>query len=106
MQWQEQKRRKKKTAADLSKCEFAPWLEETIPGLIEFNPDSIAIIARSREKEIGQTAFWHCDIEDRAALAWHFISDMIIDLVRANKDIILDGNDEDDEEYDEDDEEG
>ena len=74
--------------------------------MIEFNPDSIAIIARSREKQIGQTAFWHCDIEDRAALAWHFISDMIIDLVRANKDIILDENGEDDEEYDEDDEEG
>lgn len=69
--------------------------------MVEFNPDSIVIIARSREKGIGQTAFWHCDIEDRAALAWHFISDMIIDLIRANKDIILDENDEDDGEDDE-----
>ena len=69
--------------------------------MIEFNPDSIAIIARSREKEIGQTAFWNCDIEDRAVLAWHFISDMIIDLVKANNEVILDENDEDDEEDDE-----
>lgn len=74
-------------------------MEEILPNLVEFDPDSIMLIARSNEKATAQTAFWNCDIEDRAILAWHMISDMIVDTVRLNIDEIL-GEDDADEDAD------
>lgn len=71
--------------------------------MVNLDPETIAIVARSGEKDVAFTAYFDCNAEDKSILAHHILSDVILDIVRANRDEIFADDDDDDEEEDEND---
>ena len=70
--------------------------------MVNLNPETIAIVARSGERDMAFTAYYDCNAEDKSVLAHHILADVILDIVRANRDEIF-ADDDDDGEEDEDD---
>ena len=68
--------------------------------MIELDPDGIAIVARSEEKQIAYTAYYNCNAEYKSILAFHLLSDIVTDIVKVNKEYIFEDDDDDDEDDD------
>lgn len=83
--------------ADLENCGFAPWLEETLPAIVELNPETIAISARNGEKDMVFTAYFNCNAEDKSVLAHHILSDVVMDIVMSNRELIINGEEGEEE---------
>ena len=69
--------------------------------MVNLDPETIAIVARSGEKDVAFTAYYNCNPEDKSVLVHHILSDVVLDIVRANRDEVF--ADDDDGEEDEDD---
>lgn len=66
--------------------------------MVNLDPETIAIVARSGERDMAFTAYYNCNPEDKSVLVHHILSDVVLDIVRANRDEIF--VDEDDGEED------
>lgn len=71
--------------------------------MVNLDPETIAIVARSGERDMAFTAYYNCNPEDKSVLVHHILSDVVLDIVRANRDEVFADDDDDDEEEDEDD---
>ena len=75
-------------------------MEETVHALVDLDPDSIAVVARNENSQTVFTTSFNCNAEYKAILAFHLLSDIVTDIVRANRDFIF--NDDKDETGDDD----
>ena len=76
---------------------FAEWLEGSIQAVAKLNPETIGIVARSGEKDMVFTGYFNASPEDKAIMAHHIYSDVILDTVRNNIDVIREALEEDDD---------
>ena len=78
---------------DITKQEYATWLEESLKTILEFKPSSICIVASS-EDGTTNTGYFNATGQDKAIFAANIMSDIVMDIVKINaEDIkkILDG---------------
>ena len=69
-------------------CPFAEWLEQSARAVVDLEPDTIGIVARSGKKDVVFTGYFNASAEDKAVMAHHIYSDVIMDTVKANIDTI------------------
>lgn len=81
---------------DITKLPYAPWLEEAIRTLTEHDVRSTYIVAIIDEGDT-MTGYWNADTQDKAILAHHIQSDIILDIVQQNAGIIKEAMEEGDE---------
>ena len=84
-------------ADDFSTRPYAQWLEDTIRELVSIDPLCIAMQMRDEEGKT-YTCYWNCNRNDRAVMVDAIHDDDLLDLIRNNKELILDIlNEEDDD---------
>ena len=76
-------------------------------GLFDLNPDAIATVAVNDGVGIASTQYYNCGVEDKARMIHHILTDIIMDIVLSNVELIHNAiieleNDEDETEDDED----
>jgi hypothetical protein len=81
---------------DLSKLEYAPWLEETLHNIVGMPVESICIMIKYEGHAVG-TNYYNVSMHDKLAFAGYLQQDAMFDTMRANG-MIADV--EDDEETD------
>lgn len=78
--------------------DFPTWAEELLPQIIKPNVKALAIITID-DKDDMHSAYYNCSLIDRQLMQTLFTSDFIVDVIRANRDEIIDilnGEDEED----------
>ena len=77
--------------------DFPSWAEELLPQIIKPNVKALAIITIDDDDEI-HSAYYNCSLADKQLMQTLFSSDYVIDVIRINRDEIIDIlNGEDDE---------
>lgn len=61
--------------------------------MFEAEPSSIAVVARLPDNDT-LTAYFHADAEQKAVFAHHIMSDVVLDVVTSNIDLIRDALDD------------
>jgi hypothetical protein len=93
------------TAEQFQNKELAEFLEDSVHGLFDLNPDYIATVAVNDTAGIASTQYFNCGVEDKARMIHHILTDIIMDIVLSNIELInnaiMELNDEDGEEDDE-----
>lgn len=97
-------RRMKRT--EFENQELAQFMEDMVKGLVDLDPNAVAVVAINDEKGVAATQYYGCGVEDKGRMAHHILEDIIMDIVLNNADIIRnaimdDENDEDEEDDDE-----
>ena len=87
--------------------ELAEFLEESVHGLFDLNPSAICTVAINDDAGIASTQYYNCGVEDKSRMIHHILTDIIMDIVISNVEIIrnyiIDAeNDEYEQEDDED----
>ena len=72
---------------DVTKLPYAPWLEKSIRILTEHNVHSACIVAKVDDGD-AMTGYWNADAQDKAIFAHNIQSDIVLDIVQQNADII------------------
>lgn len=82
--------------------ELAEFLEDAVRGLVELDPNAIAIVAINDDRGIAGTQYYGCGVEDKGRIIHHINEDIIMDVIMNNawmiRNIVMD---EDDNEIDE-----
>ena len=73
--------------------DLAEWLEAGLQKLFELKPVSMALVAKTESGDT-LTAYFHADAEQKAVFAHHIQTDIIMDVVLNNADMIRDALDE------------
>lgn len=86
---------------------YAEWLEESVKAILDFAPDSMALVAMRDSDGMALTAYYQASVEDKGKVITNILSDFIMELLENNaptlRNIVMDAeNDEDEEENDED----
>lgn len=68
---------------DITKEEYAEWLEDSLKVIVEGEPESIAIAAKLKDGEV-VTGYFDCSPQDKALLISHMAGDYIMAIVKAN----------------------
>ena len=79
---------------DITKQEYSAWLEESLKTVLEFKPSSICIVATA-EDGTTKTGYYNETGQDKAVFAANILSDVVMDIIKANADVIkgiLDGD--------------
>lgn len=79
---------------DITKQEYSAWLEESLKNVLEFKPSSICIVATA-EDGTTKTGYYNATGQDKAVFAANILSDVVMDIIKANADVIkgiLDGD--------------
>lgn len=77
--------------------DFSTWAEELLPQIIKPNVKALAIITID-DKDDMHSAYYNCSLVDRQLMETLFTSDYVLEVVRVNRDEIIDIlNGEDDE---------
>ena len=87
--------------------ELAEFLEDSVHGLFDLNPSAICTVAINDDAGIASTQYYNCGVEDKSRMIHHILTDIIMDIVISNVEIIrnyiIDAeNDEYEQEDDED----
>ena len=72
---------------DITKLPYAHWLENAIRILTEHEVHSACIVA-TVDDGAAMTGYWNADAQDKAIFAHNIQSDIILDIVKQNADII------------------
>ena len=72
---------------DITKLPYAPWLENSIRVLTEHDVHSACIVATVDDGDT-MTGYWNADTQDKAIFAYNIQSDIVLDIVKQNADII------------------
>lgn len=72
---------------DITKLPYAPWLEGAIRELTEHDVHSACIVA-TVDDGCTMTGYWNADTQDKAIFAHNIQSDIVLDIVQQNADII------------------
>lgn len=67
---------------------FAEWLEEHLPQIIDRNIVSLAVIGIDNEENI-KSLYWRTSIKDRQLMAAMMMNDNLLEMIRANRDEII-----------------
>lgn len=79
---------------DITKQEYSAWLEESLKNVLEFKPSSICIVATAEDRTT-KTGYYNATGQDKAVFAANILSDVVMDIIKANADVIkgiLDGD--------------
>ncbi len=68
--------------------DFAEWLEEHLPQIIDRNIVSLAVVGIDNEDNI-KSLYWRTSIKDRQMMAAMMMSDNLLDMIRANREEII-----------------
>lgn len=72
---------------DITKQEYSAWLEESLKNVLEFKPSSICIVATA-EDGTTKTGYYNATGQDKAVFAANILSDVVMDIIEANADVI------------------
>ena len=72
---------------DISKLPYAAWLEEAIETVVGVSPKSICIAATAHDGTTF-TGYYNADAQDKAVFSHHIQSDVTMDIIRNNADMI------------------
>jgi hypothetical protein len=72
---------------DITKQEYSVWLEESLKTVLEFKPSSICIVATA-EDGTTKTGYYNATGQDKAVFAANILSDVVMDIIEANADVI------------------
>ena len=87
---------------DYKTLPFAEWLEETCEDLIDFKPDTIGLIALNDKEDQRLTSYYMCSVEDKSRLIHWLLSDIVMETVLANTNLLRHAIAHDEEEGDDD----
>lgn len=79
---------------DITKTEYAGWLEETIGCIMEHKPEKIGLCAMLPDGCFLTSYFGECYPADKALMAYTISSDATMDTIKANARDILDAAEE------------
>lgn len=71
----------------IEKEEYAEFLEDAVKTLFNIKPVQIALVARTEQGNT-LTAYYHCDAEDKAIMAHHIQSDVVMDIIENNAETV------------------
>lgn len=72
---------------DITKQEYSAWLEESLKNVLEFKPSSICIVATA-EDGTTKTGYYNATGQDKAVFAANILSNVVMDIIEANADVI------------------
>lgn len=72
---------------DITKQEYSAWLEESLKTVLEFKPSSICIVA-TKEDGTTKTGYYNATGQDKAVFAANILSDVVMDIIKVNADVI------------------
>lgn len=72
---------------DITKQEYSAWLEETLGTLPEIHPTSLCAVAMAADGTTF-TAYYNAGPGCKAVFANHIQSDIVMDIIKANADVI------------------
>ncbi|MBR3640535.1 MAG: hypothetical protein IKN53_00715 [Oscillibacter sp.] len=72
---------------DITKTEYAEWLEKTLGEMVDMNPKSIAIAIVDGEGDVG-TTYYHCGPGDLASMAGAIQQDGVYRRVIMDREVI------------------
>ena len=72
---------------DITKQEYSAWLEESLKTVLEFKPSSICIVATA-EDGTTKTGYYNATGQDKAVCAANILSDVVMDIIKVNADVI------------------
>lgn len=72
---------------DITKQEYSTWLEESLKTVLEFKPSSICIVATA-EDGTTKTGYYNATGQDKAVFAANILSDVVMDIIAINADVI------------------
>lgn len=72
---------------DITKLPYAAWLEEAIETVVGVSPKSICIAATAHDGTTF-TGYYNADAQDKAVFSDHIQSDVTMDIIRNNADMI------------------
>ena len=67
---------------------FAEWLEEHLPLIIDQNIVSLAVIGIDNEDNL-KSLYWRTSVKDRQMMAAMMMNDNLLEMIRANRDEII-----------------
>ena len=82
---------------------YAQWLDDTMMQLLEINPVCMTINAITDDGEV-LSGYWNCSANSRAIIMDAMRNDSLLEYIEDNKDTILkilNGEEEDEDEYNE-----
>lgn len=93
--------------AEFENKELAAFLEDAVHGLFDLNPNTVVTVAINDAAGIASTQYYNCGVEDKSRMIHHILTDIIMDIVLSNIELIHNAiieleNDEDEQENDED----
>lgn len=65
------------------------WMESAVAKMYDSNIDSMALVARLQDGNT-LTAYYEASDEDKAAMIYHVMTDMVLDTIKVNADVIKD----------------
>lgn len=94
------------TRTEFENQELAQFMEDMVKGLVDLDPNAVAVVAINDEKGVAATQYYGCGVEDKGRMAHHINEDIIMDVIlnnasMINKMLIDAENDEDEEDDDE-----
>ena len=70
-------------------------------GLVDLDPNAIAIVAINDDRGIAGTNYYGCGVEDKGRMMSHILEDIVMDIIMNNADTIrnyiMDAENDDDE---------
>lgn len=91
------------TKEEFAQLPYAQWLDDTMMQLLEINPVCITINAITDDGEV-LSGYWNCNANSRAIIMDAMRNDSLLEYIEDNKDTILEilnGEEEDEDEYNE-----
>ena len=78
---------------DIREEPYAQWLEKTLRGIVEMKPERICLCAMLPGGEVA-TCYYQCDAGDLALFAHNIYSDAMLEVIRNNRDLLQDDDEE------------
>lgn len=69
---------------DLTKIEYASWLEETLREMIDLKPKSICLAAIFDDGNVG-TCYYNATVQNKAIIAHRVYTDSILETIENNQ---------------------
>ena len=63
------------------------WMESAVAKMYDSDVDSMALVAHMQGGDT-LTAYYEASNEDKAAMIYHMMTDMVLDVIKVNADII------------------
>lgn len=92
------------TRTEFENQELAQFMEDMVKGLVDLDPNAVAVVAINDEKGVAATQYYGCGVEDKGRMIHHINEDIIMDVILNNAktihDVLIESEDDEDEEDD------